>query len=86
MDDYTCRILTDDEMVERMVSAFLVWRLPRDFAPDAGISFTPPADGAAEHFWPTGTNLFTGPQAAEMVKTILNACAVPNAKLQPKAE
>lgn len=30
---------TTDDLVKEMVNRFLVWKLPKDFAPDAGISF-----------------------------------------------
>lgn len=28
-------------MIDKMVDRFLCWKLPKDFAPDAGISFKP---------------------------------------------
>jgi len=59
-----------DEVVECMVSAFLVWKLPNDFAPDAGITFTPPH---VDHMWPVGTNLLTAGQTREMVLHMLKA-------------
>ena len=48
-----------------MADAFLCWRLPKDFSPDAGISFNAPDN---EAHWPVGTNLFTAEQAAKMFK------------------
>ena len=78
MDDYNCKVLSDGEMIERMVSAFLAWRLPSDFAPDAGIHFDAPTQGS-EYLWPTGTNLLSAAQAKEMVKTMLDAASAPNA-------
>ena len=48
-----------------MVDAFLSWKLPKDFAPDAGVSFDPPSN---ELHWPIGTNLFTAEQATKMFK------------------
>jgi hypothetical protein len=58
-----------------MVDRFLGWRLPEDFHPDAGISFTKlygegipwPMD-----IGPIGTNLFTADQATEMVKFMID--------------
>lgn len=47
-----------------MVNRFLAWRLPDDFGPDAGISFTP--NPQFPHAWPTGTNLLTAVQARAM--------------------
>lgn len=76
MADYTAKMLTDEEMVSRMVDAFLRWRMPDDFAPDAGITFTPPANGAPDYLWrPVGTNLLTAQQAKAMVRNMLDACA-----------
>ena len=57
-------------IIKRMVDRFLAWKLPKDFAPDAGISFCP--CGAYETpSWPIGTNLFTAEQATKMVDRIL---------------
>ena len=56
--------------VEKMVDRFLSWPLPKDFAPDAGISFTP-----INHpdCWPIGTNLLTAEQARNMIEHMLAA-------------
>jgi hypothetical protein len=63
--------MTDDQ-IKHMVSRFLSWPLPRDFAPDAGISFKPTFnDHLPEHAGrhnPTGTNLFDAGQAEAMVR------------------
>jgi hypothetical protein len=55
--------------VGAMVNAFLGWKLPIDFSPDAGISF----DGEYGKKWgmPTGTNLLHAGQAQQMVEHIL---------------
>jgi hypothetical protein len=55
-----------------MVDAFLGWKLPTDFSPDAGISF----DSEYEKKWgmPTGTNLLHAGQARQMVEHILCGC------------
>jgi hypothetical protein len=45
-----------------MVDRFLGWKLPKDFAPDGGISFKESA------WWPVGTNLLTADQAKEMLQ------------------
>lgn len=54
--------------VSEMVDRFLGWKLPRDFAPDAGISFK-----KCDHpdVWPSGTNLFHAGQAKEMIQHML---------------
>ena len=53
-----------------MVDAFLCWKLPKDFYPDAGISFDRMNDYEGPH-WPIGTNLFTAEQAAQMFKACI---------------
>ena len=59
-----------EQLMKRMVDAFLCWPLPSTFAPDCGISF----DGSwvdargALCSWPIGTNLFTAREAQLMVE------------------
>ena len=67
---------TTDDLVKEMVNRFLGWKLPKDFAPDAGISFTAPkhyedGDEYEPLWWPVGTNLLTADQAREMVQHML---------------
>lgn len=58
--------------VEGMVNRFLCWKLPDDFAPDAGVSFTPgPHQSPGNLHWPIGTNLLTAVQAREMFEHCL---------------
>jgi hypothetical protein len=56
--------------VKEMVNRFLGWKLPKTFAPDAGISFKPtkPYDGDeyGNSWWPVGTNLFNAEEAKAM--------------------
>lgn len=59
--------------VAAMVNRFLGWSLPKDFAPDAGISFNPGPTQHLPHCWPVGTNLFTAAQATAMVEYMLAA-------------
>jgi len=56
------------------VNKFLGWKLPKDFYPDAGITFnkTRHSDHELTGMWPTGTNLFTADQAREMFKFCLS--------------
>lgn len=57
---------------DEQVSRFLTWRLPRDFAPDGGVQFTPPRpDQDPAVHWPSGTNLLTAPQAKAMLQHVL---------------
>ena len=60
--------------IDAMVNKFLAWRLPDDFYPDAGISFTPVTDPQWTHdSWPVGTNLLTADQARAMFKHVYTA-------------
>ncbi len=60
----------NDDQINDMVSRFLSWQLPKNFAPDGGISFQREYQGFDNYTYPnkpTGTNLFTFEQAKEMV-------------------
>lgn len=57
-----------NDLIQRLVDRFLGWTLPKDFHPDAGITFTPPNN---EAWWPVGTNLFTADQAKQMFEQIV---------------
>jgi len=68
-----------EEQIEHMVSQFLGWRLPKNFQPDAGISFNPEYNveyNAARGkppalHQPSGTNLFDATQAEAMVRHMI---------------
>lgn len=65
--------MTDDQ-IKHMVDRFLGWKLPADFAPDAGISFK--AEYNENTPWPmrhepTGTNLLDARQAEQMVRHLI---------------
>ena len=66
---------TAEDLVDEMVNNFLCWKLPKYFAPDAGISFRPTTPYEEDKYgnsgWPIGTNLFTAEQAREMIKFML---------------
>lgn len=70
--------MTDYE-IDKIIARFLGWRLPPDFNPDAGISFTPPRDiyphmdsaAVDKDLWPVGTNLLDASQARDMIKYLL---------------
>lgn len=60
--------------IKRMVERFLSWRLPENFDPDGGISFTPTFNEQTAHpmrHEPLGTNLLDYTQAEAMVRHIL---------------
>lgn len=67
-------------MIDKMVDRFLGWKLPKDFCPDAGISFAPTkpyeGDELGNSWWPVGTNLLTADQARAMIEYML-ADAIP---------
>lgn len=59
------------KVTEEMVTRFLGWELPQTFAPDAGISFTPPQ---IPEWWPVGTNLLTAVEVRAMLEHVLGGC------------
>lgn len=71
--------MTDDQ-IKHMVNRFLAWRLPANFAPDAGISFAPEFNveynakqgKPPQRYEPTGTNLFDCTQAEAMVRHMID--------------
>lgn len=63
-----------DEQIKHMTNRFLMWRLPANFNPDAGISFRPEFNEHTAHpmkHEPTGTNLFDYNQAEAMVRYMI---------------
>lgn len=66
--------MTDDQ-IKHMVSRFLQWKLPENFAPDGGVSFkrmfNEHTDTPMKHE-PVGTNLFDANQADAMVRHMLD--------------
>lgn len=70
---FSLRRMGSEMDIKALVDRFLGWKLPADFSPDAGISFTPhkhQLDGVWA--WPEGTNLFSREQATKMVEYIMN--------------
>ena len=68
-----------DDMVERAVTRFLSWKLPKDFHPDGGVVFIPTKGrGYDSPHWPCGTNLLNAQQARDMLRHVL--AAAPEAK------
>lgn len=60
--------------IQHMVERFLAWKLPDDFNPDGGVSFTPTFNDhlpTPMRHEPTGTNLLTYTQAEGMVRHML---------------
>ena len=70
--------MTEDQ-IKQMVERFLMWKLPPDFSPDAGISFQPEYNvewnrsqgKPPSRHEPVGTNLLNAVQADTMVRHML---------------
>lgn len=65
----------NDEQIKYMVNRFLAWKLPANFAPDAGISFKAAFNEHTTHpmkHEPSGTNLFDVNQADAMVRYMID--------------
>lgn len=65
-----------NKKLDQMVDRFLGWTLPKNFSPDGGISFTPPAElypdmKDPDVHWPVGTNLLNAQEAEEMLRFVL---------------
>ena len=68
------------KLIDEMVDRFLCWKLPKDFHPDAGISFTPTHFQQGENadlHWPVGTNLLTAEQVRAMFEHVLAGAVAP---------
>ena len=62
-----------DAQIKHMVDRFLMWKLPADFAPDAGISYKRP--NYDQSWSPVGTNLLDATQAEAMVRHMVEGLA-----------
>lgn len=67
-------------VTDEMVNRFLMWKLPDDFCPDGGVSFSRKVgtfDGERDRaemgpsWWPVGTNLLSAEQAKAMLEHVL---------------
>ena len=65
--------MTKDEIIKSASDRLMGWKLPRDFAPDGGITFSLPAYEGFDlpMCWPIGTNLLTHEQAQKMFEYCL---------------
>lgn len=70
-----------NEQIKHMVDRFLSWRLPENFNPDAGISYTRPSYADLVDATPTGTNLFDATQAEAMVRYLVEG--LPESRTSP---
>ena len=64
-------VVDRDALLKSMVSRFLCWKLPQDFAPDCRVHFDREAAAADIGGWPVGTNLLTAEQALAMFRHCL---------------
>ena len=72
--------------LEQMVSRFLSWKLPEDFAPDCHISFDKGRTSQLPHSWPIGTNLLDARQAKAMLEEVTAPLQAKVAALQAEVE
>lgn len=70
-----------EAQIKHMVDRFLSWRLPKNFNPDGGISYTRPNYAVGVDATPNGTNLLDADQAGAMVRHMLDG--LPPAARQP---
>ena len=61
-----------EAQIKYMTNRFLNWRLPENFAPDAGISYTRPNYAPSINATPFGTNLLNADQATAMVRHMID--------------
>lgn len=76
--------VTLDALIKQMAERFLTWRLPKDFAPDGGISFDPVFNKGSEleqRRELVGTNLFTYTQAEAMARYMLDGSEAQSAEI-----
>ena len=63
-----------DDQITYMTNRFLMWKLPKTFSPDGGISFERMAGATGPHPFerePVGTNLLTYTEAEAMVRHMI---------------
>ena len=75
--------------IDEAVNRFLGWKLPENFAPDAGISFKKMFNEHTAHpmrHEPTGTNLLDAVQAKAMLEYVLQGFSHPAASAITKEE
>jgi hypothetical protein len=63
-----------EAQIKHMVDRFLGWKLPENWSPDGGVSFTRFGNAGTPHQYenlPSGTNLFDAQQADAMVRYML---------------
>ncbi|MER9680820.1 hypothetical protein NKJ23_16010 [Mesorhizobium sp. M0184] len=66
-----------EDQIKHMVGRFLMWKLPEDFRPDHGISYTNPYPHIPTLPGPMGTNIFDAVQAEAMVRHMIDGMPAP---------
>lgn len=64
----------NEAQIKHMVDRFLSWKLPENFNPDGGISFTKTGNTGTPHEYkhaPSGTNVLDATQADAMVRHMI---------------
>jgi len=76
-------------LIKHMVERFLAWKLPENFNPDGGISFTPVVNAHRPEWTyknePSGTNLLDYTQAEQMVRHMLEGASLAEGSLRTPA-
>lgn len=65
--------MTEDQ-IKHMVDRFLGWKLPENFNPDGGVTFTQFSNPGTPYQYknePSGTNVFDAQQATAMVRHMI---------------
>jgi hypothetical protein len=65
------KIMGWPDVLGTLVDRFLMWPLPKTFAPDCGVSFDRAYAEQRSINWPVGTNLLTAEEAKQMVEYLL---------------
>ena len=64
-----------EQQIKYMANRFLTWRLPDNFRPDGGVTFTAIGNAGSPFEYrnrPFGTNLLDAMQAEEMVRYMID--------------
>lgn len=77
MGDPPSKVLMTEAQIKHLVDRFLGWKLPKDFSPDAGISYARPNYAPEIDAAPSGTNLFDATQTDAMVRYMIEGLPAP---------
>lgn len=74
-----------EDQIRHMVDRFLGWRVPSNFNPDAGITYTPARQLPGIDRRPSGTNLLDATQAEAMLRYIVDGMLSPHSRPESAA-